>query len=162
TLLSLMWSAGWPVIVLALILVLLALWRGAPRFGPLEAPPSTARRSLAEQIRGTGQFTLRVGGGRALQAAALPALADLAVARLAPLGGRGRGAHGGLPHPGPPRAGHGWGASPGRPGGGAGGGAGPAPPCQSARSLRPSARPGIRASRAAQTEQGYHSCRLNP
>jgi hypothetical protein len=82
TLLSLMWRTGWPAIVLGLGLLLLALWRGAPRFGPLEAPASTARRSLAEQIRGTGQFTLRVGGGRALQAAAARALADAARTRI--------------------------------------------------------------------------------
>jgi hypothetical protein len=45
------------------------LWRGAIRFGPLEAPPALARRSLAEQIRGTGEFVLRGGGAPALHAA---------------------------------------------------------------------------------------------
>src|SRR5262249_10823818 len=52
-------------------------------FGPLISEPDLARRSLAEQIRGTGQFTLRFGGGRALHAAAIRAL-DETAARLVP------------------------------------------------------------------------------
>lgn len=78
SLLSLMWRNGWGAILLAAVLLALWLWRSWPRFGPLEPAPDTARRSLAEQIRGTGQFTLRYGGGRALHAAAVRALREAA------------------------------------------------------------------------------------
>jgi hypothetical protein len=40
-----------------------------------------ARRSLAEQIRGTGQFAWRHGGGRSLHAAAVRALNEAAERR---------------------------------------------------------------------------------
>jgi hypothetical protein len=80
SLLALIWQYGAPVVALLLTLVALALWRGAVRFGPLAAAPHAARRSLAEQIRGTGQFALRHGGGRSLHAACLRAL-DEAVQR---------------------------------------------------------------------------------
>ena len=70
------------------------LWRGSARFGPPLAPTELARRSLAEQIRGTGQFTLRFGGGRALHAAEVRALHEAARAAhpglLAPRGHRER------------------------------------------------------------------------
>jgi hypothetical protein len=82
TLLALMWRGAWPLILLAAGLLVLWLWRSWPRFGPLEPPPEAARRSLAEQIRGTGQFTLRHGGGRALHAAALRALRETAERRI--------------------------------------------------------------------------------
>ena len=78
TLLSLMWNHGAPAIVVALLLLAAALWRGGVRFGPLTARPEMARRSIAEQIRGTGQFTLRFGGGRALHAAMIRALEETA------------------------------------------------------------------------------------
>jgi hypothetical protein len=70
------------VVLLVLLLVLLTLWRGAMRFGPLEPEPSGARRSLAEQIRGTGSFVYRHGDGRALHAAAARALDDAARRRI--------------------------------------------------------------------------------
>ena len=63
----------------------LALWRGGVRFGPLTAASETARRSLAEQIRGTGQFVLRHGGGEALHAAAVRALNEAAHGAVAEL-----------------------------------------------------------------------------
>jgi hypothetical protein len=78
SLLGLMWNDGAPALLLALGLVALALWRGSLRFGPLAATPDPARRSLGEQIRGTGQFTVRFGGGRALHAAASRALTEAA------------------------------------------------------------------------------------
>jgi hypothetical protein len=77
-LLGLMWTYGAPVIVLALVLLALSLWRSGVRFGPLQAVPDGARRSLGEQIRGTGQFTMRFGAGRALHAAASRALRETA------------------------------------------------------------------------------------
>src|SRR5579859_3349781 len=81
-LLKQLWTYGAPVIVLGLLLVALWLWRSGVRFGPLEAAADPARRSLAEQIRGTGRFTLRFGGGRALHAATIRALSEAAARRL--------------------------------------------------------------------------------
>jgi hypothetical protein len=78
SLLELTWQLGWPVVCLLMVLIALALWRSSARFGPLAAAPDIARRSLAEQIRGTGQFTLRVGGGDSLHAAAARALNEVA------------------------------------------------------------------------------------
>jgi len=65
-----------------LLWIALALWRGSLRFGPLVAPSERARRSLAEQILGTGRFVLRVGGGAALAAAARRALHEAASRRI--------------------------------------------------------------------------------
>jgi hypothetical protein len=82
SLLALLWQYGAPVVVLSLALVALMLWRGAVRFGPLAAVPDDARRSLAEQIRGTGQFAMRHGGGDSLHAASVRALDEAAVNRI--------------------------------------------------------------------------------
>ncbi len=82
SLLALVWQHGAAVVVLALSLVALALWRGALRFGPLAPAPQRARRSLAEQIRGTGQFALRHGSGQALHAALVRALDEAAQRRV--------------------------------------------------------------------------------
>jgi hypothetical protein len=78
SLLELAWQLGWPVLCLLMMLIALALWRSSARFGPLAAAADIARRSLAEQIRGTGQFTLRIGGGESLHAAAARALSEVA------------------------------------------------------------------------------------
>jgi hypothetical protein len=82
SILALMWYLGWPVVLLALALIALALWRNSVRFGPLVAVPEQARRSLAEQIRGTGLFVIRFGGGKALHAAAVRALYEAAGRRI--------------------------------------------------------------------------------
>lgn len=82
SLLRLLWRFGAPAVLLLTAFVALSLWRAGARFGPQIAPTVPARRSLAEQIRGTGQFALRFGSGRALHAAALRALRDAAVRRL--------------------------------------------------------------------------------
>jgi hypothetical protein len=82
TLLALIWQNGKPVVLLAVLLILAALWRGAVRFGPPTAPTETARRSLAEQIRGTGLFTLQFGGSRTLHAAMLRAVDVVARRRI--------------------------------------------------------------------------------
>lgn len=79
SILELTWRHGAPAVLLLAIMIALALWRSAARFGPLVAPPETARRSLAEQIRGTGHFALRFGGGKPLHAAAARALRDAAI-----------------------------------------------------------------------------------
>jgi hypothetical protein len=82
SLLDLTWMFGAPAVTLGLALVALALWRGSVRFGPLVAPTESARRSLAEQIRGTGRFAVRFGGGKALHAAAVRALGEAARRRV--------------------------------------------------------------------------------
>jgi hypothetical protein len=81
-LLTLMWRYGAPAIVLVLGAIGLALWRTSARFGPLAEPRPTARRSLAEQIRGTGQFALRHGDGESLHEAAVRALTEAATRRI--------------------------------------------------------------------------------
>lgn len=81
-LLSLVWLYGRPVVVLGGLLIGLTLWRNSIRLGPLAAIPAPARRSLAEQIRGTGQFALRQGGGEALHAACVRALEEAAERRV--------------------------------------------------------------------------------
>jgi hypothetical protein len=82
SLLALLWLYGRPVVLLALVLVALALWRGSVRLGPLVVAPQAGRRSLAEQIRGTGRFALRYGGGEGLHAACARALNEAAERRV--------------------------------------------------------------------------------
>jgi hypothetical protein len=82
SLVALLWRHGAPAVLLLGAAIALALWRSAARFGPMIAALGRARRSLAEQIRGTGQFALRLGGGVALHAATARALRDAAVRRL--------------------------------------------------------------------------------
>jgi len=82
SLLALTWRYGAPVVVIGLTLAAALLWRGAVRFGPLAPPTIAARRSLADQIRGTGQFALRHGSGQALHAAAVRALDEAARRRV--------------------------------------------------------------------------------
>jgi len=82
SLLALLWIHGSPVVVLGLAAIALALWRNSARFGPLVNEPPTARRSLAEQIRGTGLFALRHGDGESLHAASLRALTEAATRRV--------------------------------------------------------------------------------
>jgi hypothetical protein len=82
SLLTLVWRFGAPVVLLLALLVALSLWRSSARFGPLTAPLDKSRRSLAEQIRGSGQFTLRFGGGRALHTALVRAVREAAIRRV--------------------------------------------------------------------------------
>lgn len=82
SLLALIWAYGAPVVVLFALMLLALLWRGGVRFGPLAATTETARRSIAEQIRGTGQFTIRLGGGTALHRAMVRAVHEAALRRL--------------------------------------------------------------------------------
>jgi len=79
---QLVWRYGAPVVAVLALWIALALWRGAMRFGPLVAPTERARRSLAEQVLGTGRFALRVGGGAALVTAARRALHEAAGRRI--------------------------------------------------------------------------------
>jgi hypothetical protein len=82
TLLALVWRSGAPVVVFSLLAVALLMWRGAVRLGPLAMPAAAERRSLAEQIRGTGEFALRHGDGEALHAASVRALEEAARRRV--------------------------------------------------------------------------------
>jgi hypothetical protein len=82
SLIQLVWRYGAPIVMLVAVLIVLWLWRSGVRFGPLMAVPDPARRSLAEQIRGTGRFTLRFGAGSALHAATVRALNETAARRV--------------------------------------------------------------------------------
>jgi hypothetical protein len=80
-LLAALWHGGAPAILLGALALGLALWRAGVRFGPRIAPAATARRSVAEQIRGTAAFIAH-RGGRALHQAELRALDALARSRV--------------------------------------------------------------------------------
>jgi len=82
SLVALIWRYGQPLVILGTVLIGFLLWRDSLRFGPLAISPTQARRSLAEQIRGTGRFTVRYGGGEALHAACARALEEAATRRI--------------------------------------------------------------------------------
>ncbi len=82
-LLKLMWQKGAAVIVVALLAIAAALWRATPRFGPLMALPHATRRSLRDQIVGSGEFVRRTKGQQALLHAQQRALDQLARRRIA-------------------------------------------------------------------------------
>lgn len=82
SLLVLLWRFAAPALMLALGCLALMLWRGGVRFGRVSPPPDIARRSLAEQIIGTGRFVLRFGGAPSLHAAAVRALGEEAERHL--------------------------------------------------------------------------------
>jgi len=81
-LLTLLWNSGAPAVALSLVVIAFALWRGAVRFGPTLAAPEPRRRSMAEQIRGSGYFALKYGEGAPLHAAAVRALTEVAHRRI--------------------------------------------------------------------------------
>lgn len=83
SLLALIWKHGAPVVILLLICLAAALWRNGVRFGPPVPATQAVRRSLAEQIRGTSEFTRRFGGGKALHTAAVRSLETAASRRIA-------------------------------------------------------------------------------
>ena len=88
-----LWQRTAPAIVLAMLVLVFALWRGAIRFGPMAPQALAARRSVAEQIRGSAAFILRRGGAPLLDAARraliesarkrLPGLAHMGLEELA-------------------------------------------------------------------------------
>lgn len=61
---------GWPVWVPLLLALLAGLWASAQRFGPVLPVPGTARRSLLEHVRASGEHLYRYGKGALLYAAA--------------------------------------------------------------------------------------------
>jgi len=56
-----LWRVASAACVLALLALLLTLWRWGIRFAPLRAADVLARRSMAEQVRGTAAYLLRHG-----------------------------------------------------------------------------------------------------
>lgn len=72
-----LWNEAWVAVLLGTAALLLALWRGARRFGPPLPKVQPGRRSMAEQISGTAQF-LRRNGPEALLAAQIRALEEAA------------------------------------------------------------------------------------
>jgi hypothetical protein len=80
-LLGWMWHEARTPFLLALVAIALSLWRLMVRFGPREALPPRARRSMGEQVRGTGQF-IASADPRALHAATRQAFEDLARLRI--------------------------------------------------------------------------------
>ena len=73
-----LWQQAAPVLALAGVALVLALWRGALRFGPLQAEPPALRRSLSTQVVGLADFLHRHQPA-ALHAAALRALRETAL-----------------------------------------------------------------------------------
>jgi hypothetical protein len=80
-LLGWLWHEARTPTLLALAAIALALWRLMVRFGPREAVPPRARRSMGEQVRGTGQFIAGTDP-RALHAATRRAFDDVARTRV--------------------------------------------------------------------------------
>ncbi|MFL6682735.1 MAG: DUF4350 domain-containing protein [Burkholderiaceae bacterium] len=80
-LLGWLWHEARTPFLLALAAVALSLWRLMARFGPREAVPPQARRSMGEQLRGTGQFIAGTDAG-ALHAATRKAFEDAARPRV--------------------------------------------------------------------------------
>ena len=75
------WQRGWIAVLLALAALAAWLWRSAVRFGPMGVVPPPERRSMVEQVLGTGAF-LRHHGPAALHAAQVRALREMARRRL--------------------------------------------------------------------------------
>jgi hypothetical protein len=80
-LLAVIWNSGAPAVLLGALVLGLALWRGAVRFGPAAPTAALARRSVAEQIRGTAHF-IWLRNGAALHRAQLRALDEAARTRV--------------------------------------------------------------------------------
>ncbi|MEO5670666.1 MAG: DUF4350 domain-containing protein [Ramlibacter sp.] len=78
---SWVWQQAWPAVVLVLAALALFVWRGALRFGPPAAVADRHRRSMTEQVGGTGHFLQRHGDG-ALQRAQVRALHDTAARHI--------------------------------------------------------------------------------
>jgi hypothetical protein len=76
-LLALIWHTGAPAVLLGALALALLLWRAGVRFGPRAAIPPLARRSVAEQIRGTASFIFQRNSA-ALHRAQLRALEEQA------------------------------------------------------------------------------------
>ena len=82
-----LWHEARTPFLLACAAIALALWRLMARFGPREAVPPRARRSMGEQVRGTGQF-IAGSDPRALHAATRKAFEAVARTRIEHWGDR--------------------------------------------------------------------------
>jgi hypothetical protein len=80
-LLQWLWANAWIALVLLLLALAAFVWRDAPRFGPLDSVPGRGRRSMTEQVGGTGHFLQRHGAA-ALHAAQVRALHETATRHL--------------------------------------------------------------------------------
>jgi hypothetical protein len=80
-LLAWVWRNGWVAVLLLLAGLALWIWRSALRFGPVGAAPEARRRSMREQVTGTGDFLWHEAPAT-LHAAQVRALRDEARARL--------------------------------------------------------------------------------
>ena len=80
-LLGWLWHEARTPTLLALAAIALALWRLMVRFGPREAVPPPGRRSMGEQVRGTGRFVAGIDAA-ALHAATRIAFEDAARKRV--------------------------------------------------------------------------------
>ena len=76
-----LWHQARAPLLLGVAATLLALWRLMVRFGPRQALPPRARRSMGEQVRGTGQFIAGTDP-QALHAATRQAFDDAARVRI--------------------------------------------------------------------------------
>lgn len=61
---------AWPALSAGTALLLLWLWRVAPRLGPAQADPERQRRRLLDHLRASGRFLWSSGGGAGLLEAA--------------------------------------------------------------------------------------------
>jgi hypothetical protein len=75
------WQRGWAAVLLGLVAIAAWLWRGMVRFGPVGVVPPLQRRSMREQVAGTGSF-LQHHGPSALHRAQVRALQEAARMRL--------------------------------------------------------------------------------
>ncbi len=75
------WNEARTPLLLAVAGIALALWRLAVRFGPRVALAPRARRSMGEQVRGTGHF-IAATDARALHAATRQAFEEVARTRV--------------------------------------------------------------------------------
>ena len=76
-----LWHQARTPLLLGVAAMLLALWRLMVRFGPRQALPPRARRSMGEQVHGTGQFIAGTDP-QALHAATRQAFDDAARVRI--------------------------------------------------------------------------------
>ncbi len=76
-----LWHQARTPLLLCVAATLLALWRLMVRFGPRQALPPRARRSMGEQVNGTGQF-IAGADPQALHAATRQAFDDVARLRI--------------------------------------------------------------------------------
>ena len=68
------WNSASYLVVGLLVALTAWLWSRMPRFGPLLAPPSEARRSIGEHVSASGRFIWQMKASRSLVAASVSAV----------------------------------------------------------------------------------------